>query len=49
MMVRKLEEGFSKMEAATFAYTSDRHADADRHADHRHGFPAGGARALDGG
>jgi multidrug efflux pump subunit AcrB len=49
MMVRKLEEGYDKMHAATFAYDVDRHADADRHADHRHGFPAGGARALDGG
>ena len=40
MMVRKLEEGYDKMRAATFAYDVDRDADADRHADHRRRLPA---------
>jgi multidrug efflux pump len=40
MMVRKMEEGYDKVRAATFAYESHRDADADRHADHRRGLPA---------
>ena len=40
MMVRKLEEGYDKVRAATFAYEIDGHADAHRHADHRGRLPA---------
>ena len=40
MMVRKMEEGYDKVRAATFAYDLDRDADADRHADHRGRLPA---------
>jgi multidrug efflux pump subunit AcrB len=40
MMVRKLEEGYDKVRAATFAYELTCHAHADRHADHRRGLPA---------
>ena len=40
MMVRKLEEGYDKVRAATFAYEADGDADADRHADHRGRLPA---------
>ena len=40
MMVRKLEEGYDKARAATFAYEVDGDADADRHADHRGRLPA---------
>ena len=40
MMVRKLEEGYDKKRAATFAYEITVDADAHRHADHRGGLPA---------
>jgi multidrug efflux pump len=40
MMVRKLEEGYDKVRAATFAYECHGDADAHRHADHRGRLPA---------
>ena len=48
MMVRKMEEGYDKVRAATFAYEVDRDADADRHADHRGRLPADRHGAVDG-
>jgi multidrug efflux pump len=49
MMVRKMEEGMSRFDAATFAYTSTAIPDADRHPDHRAGFlPIGLAKSAAG-
>ena len=43
MMALKMEQGWDRFRAATYAYTSTASPDAHRHADHRGRLPAGRA------
>ena len=48
MMLVKLEEGLSRVEAATFAWDVDGSTHANRHSRHDHRLPAGRLRTFDG-